>query len=114
MWHLQEGVYVQARVGFWFFDVTLVFVNISVSTCSIRRHSHRVHNVELSDEQLAAMFLKKFGYPSRYDAFSLSNNSLEITDITAEDIEMELEEYGLKFDDIVKDLFEENGMINCF
>ena len=72
----------------------------------MRRHARNVHNVQLSEEQLGAMFLRKFGYPSRHDAFSQTNNSLEITDITAEDIEMELQEYGLKFEDLVKDLFE--------
>ncbi|XP_017866296.1 PREDICTED: zinc finger protein 2 homolog [Drosophila arizonae] len=70
----------------------------------IRQHSKKMHAVELTDEQLAEMFRERIGYTNRHDAFSKSNNSLEIPGFSDECF-AELKSMGLDYDDITTDLF---------
>lgn len=63
-----------------------------------------MHAVELTDEQLAEMFRERIGYTNRHDAFSKSNNSLEIPGFSDECF-AELKSMGLDYDDITTDLF---------
>lgn len=60
--------------------------------------------MELTDEQLAEMFRERIGYTNRHDAFSKSNNSLEIPGFSDEWF-TELKSMDLDYDDITTDLF---------
>lgn len=75
---------------------------------SLKLHSKKVHGLEITDEELATMFLDKHGYVSRFDAFSKKNNDLDIDVIDERDLEKELKEFDLTFEDIIRDLFNNN------
>ncbi|XP_030554703.1 zinc finger and BTB domain-containing protein 41 [Drosophila novamexicana] len=70
----------------------------------MRQHSKKMHAVELTDEQLAEMFRERIGYTNRHDAFSKTNNSLEIPGFSDECF-TELKSLGMDYDDITTDLF---------
>ncbi|KAH8270827.1 hypothetical protein KR018_005800 [Drosophila ironensis] len=76
-----------------------------------RQHSKKVHGIELSEEQLAEMFREKKGYTNRHDAFSKTNNSLEIPDFT-DDCFAELKSLGVDYDDITTDLFGNSSALD--
>lgn len=72
---------------------------------SLREHCENLHFVSVTNEELANMFREYYGYVSRFDAFFQQNNNLEISEINNSQLEKELKEFGLTFQDIMDDLF---------
>ncbi|XP_073813769.1 uncharacterized protein [Musca autumnalis] len=76
----------------------------------IKLHCKRSHDVEVTDEELALMFKEKHGNVSRFDAFSKTNNDQQINAADEIDLEKELKEFDLTFEDILKELFTKNDL----
>ncbi|XP_030376130.1 zinc finger imprinted 3 [Scaptodrosophila lebanonensis] len=79
-----------------------------IDRSKIRQHSKKAHGVELTDDQLADMFRERIGYTNRHDAFSKSNNLLEVPGFS-DDCYSELKSLGVDYDDITHDLFSNSS-----
>lgn len=61
----------------------------------------------VTNEELAEMSEQFHGYTSRFDAFSMENNNLKLTEINESELEGELKiNFGLTLQDIMEDLFD--------
>ncbi|XP_075167413.1 uncharacterized protein LOC142239507 [Haematobia irritans] len=72
----------------------------------IRIHCQKIHDYDLPDEELAAMFFDKHGFVSRFDAFSQKPIDLHLDVVDEMDLEKELKEFNISIEDIINDLIK--------